>query len=1068
MRTDLNPRAIHVCAAMVLVGVLRPFDAPPVGASVFRAVGTTNGLSARVVPAVLVDRQGFLWVGSREGLFRYDGYGTVSFLPRPDDERSISDIDIRALYQDPGGTLWIATNTSGLNRFDPVDGGFERCRHDPADPSTLSHDSVYGMSIGPEGDLWVGTQIGLNRFDRDSGTFTRYQHDPTDPGSLSNNYVFTLYLDRSNSLWVATVGGGLSRWQPESRSFRRYDLASMAGAPVAVNDVFAIWENADGALWAGTRMGLVLVSPDRERVQWVRVSQPGSLEPLITSMAPAAGERVWLGTMTHGLIVFDPTSREGWQVSDAGIPPEAGIMSLAEADGLVFVGTWGGGVFVGKHPESRFLLLDTAGTGGQLRTRNVTAVMATRSSGLPWIGSFGGGPQPVDVELRSMATPPDEPAGLMADGVLAIERSPDGRTFVGTMNGLWELGADGRVNAFRFHEADNPDGLGNGYVTSLQADERGLWVGVGGSGLHRMDFGGEGFVVHRHDPASASSLSGDFITGLLEEPGGSIWVGTRSNGLNLCRIEPWSCRRFPLNTGAGDGQQRYTVSSLLCDSRGRLWMGTSDSGLHRAVRDRDGEVREFERLGDAGGPVGLNVLSVVEDDDGTLWVATRDGLTRVDPDDLGALRIPNAELSVESFNSGAADRDAVHLYFGAVNGLLVVPAGSAFERGTPSPVALSTIEIPGPRARTWIQMGGPREVALDYGEVLQVEFAVLDFAEAPHQYQYRLGEKARWTDLGPRRSLTFASLAVGRHALEVRGRGVNGLWNRAPSLIVEVIAPFWLTWWFRAAATVGLLFAGLVFHRVRVASIERRNRELTLIKEQRGEALDQVRLRETELEEAYRGLSLLAQRLETAKEEERRRISHELHDELGQTLTAAKINLKLLNMGLRDAGGGGRLDEAIAMVDAMIDQVRSIALRLRPPLLDEAGLVPCLETHLDETAEKTGVPIEIEATGRLSGLSPDVELVLFRVVQEAVGNSLRHAGPGRITVEVDGTLDDQVVVRVSDDGCGFEVAEVRRRAGRGDHLGLLGIRERLRSVGGSLELDSTPGRGTQLRVTVPR
>ncbi|MCU0303859.1 MAG: ATP-binding protein [Thermoanaerobaculales bacterium] len=1064
----MNRWVRHVGAAMALVGVLSTLGAARAGASAFRRIGTTNGLNARVVPAVLVDRQGFLWVGSREGLFRYDGYGAVAFLPRHDDERSISDIDIRALYQDPHGTLWIATNTSGVNRFDPNDGTFARFRHDPADPKTLSHDSVYGMSTGPEGDLWVGTQIGLNRFDRDSGTFTRYSHDPDDPGSLSNNYVFTLHLDRSNSLWVATVGGGLSRWQPESGSFRRYDLASMAGAPAAVNDVFAIWEDADGALWAGTRSGLVLVSPDREEVEWVRVSPTGSPEPLITSMAPAGGSRVWLGTMNHGLIVYDAASREGLQLSDADIPPEAGIMSLASAHGLVFAGTWGGGVLVGRRLENRFLLLDTASTGGQLRARNVTAVMATRSPGRPWIGSFGGGPQPVDVELRSMATLPDEPADLATDGVLAIERSPDGRTFVGTMNGLWELGADGRSGAFRHHEPGSPDGLGKGYVTSLQSDEHGLWVGVGGSGLHRMDFGDERVVVHRHDPASASSLSGDFITALLEEPGGSIWVGTRSNGLSLCRIEPWSCRRFPLNGGAGEGLQLYNVSSLLRDSRGRLWMGTRDSGLHRAVRDSSGEVSEFERLGDAGGPVGLNVLSLAEDDDGTLWVATRDGLTRVDPIDLRAHRIPNAELSVESFNSGAADRDALHLYFGAVNGLLVVPAGSAFEPGAPSPVALSTIEIPGPRARSWIQMGELRELALDYGEVLQVEFAVLDFAEAPHEYRYRLGEKARWTDLGPRRSLTFASLPVGRHALEVQGRGANGLWNRAPSVAVEVVAPFWLTWWFRVAVTVGLVGAGLAFHRVRVTSIERRNRELTLIKEQRGRALDQVRLRETELEDAYRGLSLLAQGLATAKEEERRRISHELHDELGQTLTAAKINLKLLNLGTRDGVGGGRLDEAIAMVDAMIDQVRSIALRLRPPLLDEAGLVSCLEIHLDETAATTGVPIELEAAGRLTGLTPDVELVLFRVVQEAVGNSLRHAGADRITVEVDGTLDDQVVVRVSDDGCGFEVAEVRRRAGRGDHLGLLGIRERVRSVGGRLELDSSPGRGTQLRVTVPR
>jgi ligand-binding sensor domain-containing protein len=205
-----------------------------------RPLGATNGLAAKVVPSLITDRNGFLWVASREGLYRYDGYRAVRYAPDSDDPRSITDVDLRSVYEDREGVIWVGTNTGGLNRFNPATGGFDRYRHDSADAESLSNDSVYFMADGPEGDLWVGSQVGLNRLDRRTGRFIRYLNDPEDETSLSNDYVFNVLLDSSNTLWVATVGGGLNRWHPYTDRFSRFDLAALTGGPSGLNDYFGL------------------------------------------------------------------------------------------------------------------------------------------------------------------------------------------------------------------------------------------------------------------------------------------------------------------------------------------------------------------------------------------------------------------------------------------------------------------------------------------------------------------------------------------------------------------------------------------------------------------------------------------------------------------------------------------------------------------------------------------------------------------------------------------------------------------------------------------------------------
>jgi len=175
----------------------------------FTELGAGRGLDVNVAVSMLVDRDGLLWVGSREGLFRYDGYQATAFLPDPERAGSISDQDVRALHQTDDGALWVSTNTGGLNRRDPRTGEFIQFHHDSGNPRSLSDDSIYGVAEDADGRVWVGTQNGLNRFDADGRNFVRYFHETGNAASLAHNWVYALHRGASRRLWIGTVVGGM-------------------------------------------------------------------------------------------------------------------------------------------------------------------------------------------------------------------------------------------------------------------------------------------------------------------------------------------------------------------------------------------------------------------------------------------------------------------------------------------------------------------------------------------------------------------------------------------------------------------------------------------------------------------------------------------------------------------------------------------------------------------------------------------------------------------------------------------------------------------------------------------
>lgn len=222
---------------------------------------------------------------------------------------------------------------------------------------------------------------------------------------------------------------------------------------------------------------------------------------------------------------------------------------------------------------------------------------------------------------------------------------------------------------------------------------------------------------------------------------------------------------------------------------------------------------------------------------------------------------------------------------------------------------------------------------------------------------------------------------------------------------------------------------------------------------------------EAALRESSRQLQTLSRRILDAQEAERRRLARDLHDELGQALTAIKINLQA-----RDRLKGqspAELDaENIELIESAIQQVRQLALALRPSMLDDLGLLPALRWIADQAAERGGFSVQLGADFPDTRLAAVIETVCFRIVQETLTNIARHAQAKRVAIELrhDG---DTLLMTVQDDGRGFDVAAAHARATAGDSFGMLGMQERAELVGGKLEIESAPGQGTVVRARFP-
>ncbi len=820
-----------------------------------------DGLSQSMVRCILQDGQGYLWIGTEDGLNRYDGYTFKVYKNDPVDLESLSQNIINALIEDRTGNLWVGTANGGLHRYNRLTGKFSRFQNDPDDPKSLSSNQVNVIFEDSGGRLWVGTSRGgLNSFDVGSDVFHRYQNNPNNPNTLSSNTVYAIQEDQAGDLWIGT-SAGLDRFSSTSNTFTHF--ASEPGNPTSLSGsvIRALFINSYGDLWVGTEEG-GLYRLERAQQRFTRYqNEPANATSLSgdhvrTILQDRSGE-LWVGTSDGGLNLYDRPHdhfvRYRSNALERSSLSDDRILSMhADRAGILWVGTYNG--LNRLDPPYKHFEHYTSNPQdvNSLGARPVFALQEDAFGGL-WIGTGGGGVDRFDRQTGRFSHFRNNPAftaSLSSNTVRAMLLDSTQALWVGTANGLNRMDtASGLVT--RYQSAPNtPGSLSYHSIAALAEDAQGdIWVATEGGGLNRLDRATGQFQAYQHKSNDPNTLSDNVLSTLYIDRDGMLWVGTLFSGLN--RLDPRTAevtRYYHNPTDANSLSDNY-ILSIYEDSAGILWVGTT-GGLNRFDR----AAGSFTRFREKDGLPNDYIYAILEDQSGYLWLSTNKGIARLDP---AALTIKNFDyrdgLQSNEFNIGAALRTrGGELIFGGVNGITAFFPAQIMDNPLAPPVVLTALTRRGqpitgdiPEAVTEVKLAWP-------DNLFDFEFAALNLLRPEkNQYAYKLeGFDQDWNLIGNRRNGSYTNLPGNTYTLRLKASNNDGVWNEEGlSLRVIVEPPFWETWVFRILAGLGLALVILGGYQYRLRSIRLRNRALESQVSERTRVIEQ---RNQEIEALYR------------------------------------------------------------------------------------------------------------------------------------------------------------------------------------------------------------------------
>ncbi len=816
----------------------------------FEHLTMADGLSDNGTRCVLQDHRGFIWVGTPNGLNRYDGLRFVTYHPDAQDPFSLSGSFVMVLFEDSRKNLWIGTNNNGLNRYDATQDRFERFTHDDSDPTTISHDGITSIAEDLAGNIWIGTWGGgLNRLDPQTGRIVRYRHDDNNPHSLSHDRVWSVYRDRSGMLWIGTGGGGLNKFDPTTNRFTHFRHDPTDPHSLSADLVRPIFEDHQGVLWAGTETaGLNRFDGHHRFTRFQNAANdPDSIAGNdITTVFEDNAHTLWIATSGAGVDRFNRATEQfihsRYDEFDGQSLLHNEIRDIhQDRQGIIWMATVAG---VSKLDPARQRFIhrrQEPGNPRSLASNDITTIANTPEDQL-LIGHQKGLDQ---LNQGGLVVPFDHPAARTRGwaqelvNIRSIAHDSQQNLWLGTWGGgLLRIDRQtGSITRFR-HDPTRPDSLSNDIVVSVFIDAGGgVWVGTWGGGLNRLNEDQQTFTHYRHDPKQESSICSDNLFAMIARRQGGLWIATLE-GLDQLDPQTGEFTHFkadPLNARALHSKQ---IISLYETEQNILWVGTMDMGLSR-FDPVDGGFTHFNQKDGLSGDF---VTGLTMDDQEMLWIVTRNGLSRMNTRTHTFNRYNASHGLVNgAFNVNSVVRDpngVIHI--GSKQGVLSFDPATLKDNPHIPPVVLTDFKlfnksVPIGRlddGRTLLPVAitDAQQITLAYSDyVMSFEYAALDFV-SPQQNQYAYimhGLESRWNEVGSRSFATYTNLSPGVYTFTVKASNNDGLWNETgTSLKIVVTPPFWQTWWFRLLIGSLIVSSAVLVHKVRVYRIKQRNKEL--------------------------------------------------------------------------------------------------------------------------------------------------------------------------------------------------------------------------------------------------
>jgi signal transduction histidine kinase/streptogramin lyase len=995
----------------------------------FLAENYANHLLVAAVVVLLC----FSCVARVEGQYRFDHWTTDNGLPQN---------SVCGITQTLDGYLWLAT-VDGLVRFD----GLRFTVFDQSNSKGLKSNRFINLHQDIAGALWAGTEDGgLTRYRE--GQFTTF----TTADGLPDNQVTKVEDDPEGGLLILTAKG-----------WARYRDGKFSAYPEPGDWMtLQIYLGPSGARWVLDKTGLTRT----QKGQKTKYILPLGKDEYINTVYEDRDGSLWLSSVGFAVFRVANGAITRYSAKD-GLPAGHRITTIyQESDGGIWFGTEGAGLvrFKGGHFTPFTMANDPAG--------RVLSIFEDRERTL-WVGSATGG---LSRLTRQFITAYSNKEGLASNTVYPLLEDRADNVWLGTTVGL------SRFSKGVFTNYDGKKALA-GMLDDLQAlfeDREGrLWmsntvatvylkdgkvtappeiagkfagcVAIYEDGQGNLWFGARDGLFKLKDHVlsaytSKDGLPGDDVKIIYEHRQSNLWIGTYG-GLAELTIGAHSTPTFiSYTTKEGLGSNR--VRALHEDADGVLWIGTYDGGLSRL---KNGRITTYTM---AQGLFNNGVFQILEDGRGNLWISCNRGIYRVSKQQLNDFAdgkisaltciaygkddgMLNTECNGGRQPAGFKARDG-KLWFPTMGGVVVIDTGAVPFNTEPPPVLIEGVSLDSK------PMDSQAGVQVRPGQSsLEINYTGLSYVK-PEQVRFKyqlIGQDKTWVDAGTRRSVNYSYLPPGNYTFTVIAANSDGVWNTVgASLQIKVLPPVWRTWWFISLAVLTVVGLVLFVYWRRISQFHR----------------------EKVAQEAF------SQRLIESQEGERKRLAAELHDSLSQNLVIIK------NRALHSLTTPNDHDRAIEQIEEIaeaatqsLSEVREIAHNLRPFQIDRLGLTKAIDAMVKRVAGSQLVRTTAHLDVIDGLLAPEIEIHLYRIVQESLNNIIKHAAATEAQVIIRKTKK-AIDITIQDNGKGFSPATGGKdETSTGSGFGLLGLAERVRILKGTWTIESAPANGTVIAVKLP-
>ncbi|MES2773856.1 MAG: two-component regulator propeller domain-containing protein [Bacteroidota bacterium] len=764
--------------------------------------------------------------------------------------------EVTSIIQDKNGFVWLGTR-GGLHRYD----GYEMklLKNDFGKGGNLLSQSIEVIQNGNQDNIWIGTKSGgLSSYDLKTGQINNYTNNNQNSTGFNSDYILSILDTDSDKLFIGTWKG-----------IQYYNKRT--GEFIILNSVwktFDIQPDGSNGYWLATNSGLRHLNQDLVNDTSLDFGIPGIN---ITSIVlDKARNCLWLGTWLQGLLQYDLTTKAVKQYKHqknnaSSLSFNNTYRIFLDSKGMLWVGTWGGGLNRFDQKTESFEKIDLNIPG--LYTNDSQIILAIREdpSGLLWVGTDGVGVFKLDLNQKKFSN-----IGYNANAfagsthVLSVYKDPFQKLWIGTKGGGIQYSSDWKTFTKINNEntkTDKTPALPYESRSFLQEGDY-LWI-VTNQGLIRIKNKGAevgSYEIFTPDLKDPFSIGGKKVNAIVKDSSGTIWIGTQENGLSCItgfdkHSKPLFKNYLPAY-GIKGALQNERISCLLVDSKKRLWVGTY-KGLH-LFNHSTGEFQAFIQTGEYNHSISNNtVLCLAEDKFGNIWAGTQYGINKITgmeggklsvtsyttkdglssdyihaiiPDEAGNIwastnkginRISQQDRSIavfdkrdgiqsDIFSENASHKDGANRFcFGGLEGLTYFNPDSIKINQFVPPIYFTNLQINNQSYEFGAQKTdssvldkpfyGTESITLDYTEnIFSIEFAALDYhAPDKNEYMYKLeGFNKDWVSSGNKRLVSFTNLKPGTYYLKVKATNSDKVWSQVPhELKINILPPPWKTWW---------------------------------------------------------------------------------------------------------------------------------------------------------------------------------------------------------------------------------------------------------------------------------